>query len=87
MYNHVTGGMIHPGTALYLAPGPTTPWIDPHMLWQAVDEFSNAVIEGDLGAARLAWKRLAPDIEPSAAVVIIQALSEDDVVLLRRVFA
>ncbi|MBC9928670.1 MULTISPECIES: hypothetical protein [unclassified Leucobacter] len=52
----------------------------------AVDEFSNAVIEGDLGAARLVWKRLAPDIEPSAAVVITQALSEDDVALLRRVF-
>jgi len=44
------------------------------------------MIEGDLGAARLVWKRLAPDIEPSAAVAITQALSEDDVALLRRVF-
>lgn len=99
MYNHVRGGeTIAPGDVLYLRPDPTLPFVDIYSpdnaepgsstipYYDGVAAFSTAVATADLGAARLLWKRLEKDMPPETAAVITQALSDDDLSLLRRMF-
>jgi hypothetical protein len=98
-FNHVRGfEPIAPGDVLYLRPDPTLPFVDIYSPYDAepgsstvpyydgVAAFSTAVATADLGAARLLWKRLEKDMPPETAAVITQALSDDDLSLLRRMF-
>lgn len=98
-FNHVRGNEpISPGDTLYLRPDPTLPFVDIYAPYNAepgsstipyydgVAAFSTAVATADLGAARFLWKRLAADMPPETAAVITQALSTDDLTLLRRMF-
>lgn len=98
-FNHVRGNEpISPGDTLYLRPDPTLPFVDIYGPYNAepgsstipyydgVAAFSTAVATADLGAARWLWKRLEKDMHPETAAVITQALSDDDLPLLRRLF-
>ncbi|MEU4014044.1 LysM domain-containing protein [Microbacterium sp. NPDC028030] len=98
-YNHVRGfEPIAPGDVLYLRPDPTLPFVDIYGPYNAepgsstiayydgVAAFSTAVATADLGAARWLWQRLEKDMPPETAALISQALSDDDLPLLRRMF-
>ncbi len=98
-FNHVRGNEpIAPGDVLYLRPDPTLPFVDIYSPYNAepgsstipyydgVAAFSTAVATADLGAARWLWQRLEKDMPPETAAVISQALSNDDLALLRRMF-
>lgn len=98
-FNHVRGNeSIAPGDVLYLRPDPTLPFVDIYSPYNAepgsstipyydgVAAFSTAVATADLGAARWLWQRLEKDMPPETAAVITQALSNDDLALLRRMF-
>ncbi|PRB13244.1 LysM domain-containing protein [Microbacterium sp. MYb62] len=98
-FNHVRGAeTISPGDILYLRPDPTIPFVDPYSPYNAepgsstipyydgVAAFSTAVTTADLGAARWLWQRLEKDMPPETAAVITQALSNEDLSLLRRMF-
>jgi LysM repeat protein len=99
MLNHVRGNeQIAPGDVLYLRPDPTLPFVDIYSPYNAepgsstiayydgVAAFSTAVATADLGAARFLWQRLEKDMPPETAAVITQALSDEDLPLLRRMF-
>ncbi|MGS0567208.1 hypothetical protein ACU8V6_00195 [Vibrio alginolyticus] len=87
-----------PGDTLYLRPDPTLPFVTstgrttpspappPSPTTTAWRRSSTAVATADLGAARWLWKRLEKDMHPETAAVITQALSDDDLPLLRRLF-
>lgn len=98
-FNHVRGfEPIAPGDVLYLRPDPTLPFVDIYSPYNAepgsstipyydgVAAFSTAVATADLGAARFLWQRLEKDMPPETAAVITQALSDEDLSLLRRMF-
>lgn len=98
MYNHVDGMTVHPGDVLILRPDPALPWIDQYGPFQAEAgtstipyanafiEFSNAIAAGDLGAARVVWQRLGPDVSPEGQAVVTQALADEDWDVLRQLF-
>lgn len=98
-FNHVRGfEPIAPGDVLYLRPDPTLPFVDIYSPYNAapgsstipyydgVAAFSTAVATADLGAARFLWQRLEKDMPPETAAVITQALNDEDLSLLRRMF-
>ena len=98
-FNHVRGfEPIAPGDVLYLRPDPALPFVDIYAPYNAppgsstipyydgVAAFSTAVATADLGAARWLWQRLEKDMPPETAAVITQALHDDDLPLLRRLF-
>lgn len=98
-FNHVRGNEpIAPGDVLFLRPDPTLPFVDIYAPYNAepgsstiayhdgVAAFSTAVATADLGAARHLWTRLAANMPPETAAVITQALSDEDLSLLRRMF-
>lgn len=98
-FNHVRGfEPIAPGDVLYLRPDPTLPFVDIYSPYNAepgsstipyydgVAAFSTAVATADLGAARFLWQRLEKDMPPETAAVITQALNDEDLPLLRRMF-
>ena len=98
LYNHVAAQTVHPGDVLILRPDPALPWIDQHVPFQAEAgtstipyanafiEFANAIASGDLGAARVVWQRLGPDVSPEGQAVVTQALAAEDWDVLRQLF-
>lgn len=98
LYNHVANMTVHPGDVLILRPDPALPWVDQYGPFNAEAgtstipyantfiEFSNAIAAGDLGAARVVWQRLGPDVAPEVQTVVSQALAAEDWVVLRQLF-
>lgn len=98
LYNHVANMTVHPGDVLILRPDPALPWVDQHSPFQAEAgtstipyantfiEFSNAIASGDLGAARVVWQRLGPDVAPEVQTVVTEALAAEDWDVLHQLF-